>query len=761
MLTEEKIIPQYSVIGKPVPRVDALSKVTGAAIYSGDVDLSGMLHAKALRSPYPHALIRRLDVSGALALEGVKAVITADDVPGYKGKSLLDFSELPRLARGKVVYMAQPVAVVAATSLKIAEKALELIKAEYEELPAVLDIEEAMRPGTPPVHSDLFTTKTAPDSRPVKVDTPSNIAATLSINRGDLEAGFQQADIVLENTFRTQKVHHGFLEPIASIAAVDTTGKITVWTQSQGTFMARRMLAEFLDVPVSRIKVMPVEVGGAFGGKTYLPTAPICALLAMKTGRPVRMVLTRDEQLKDGRHAPESLTTVKIGATREGDITAASVSLAYDAGAFPEMTHCMFASHNVLSQYRIPNLIIEAKDVITNKIPSTFYRAPGTPQSHFATESQIDLLARALNMDPLQLRLRNIAVKGDIIPNGEILPRVGFKETLERMAEHLKQKGDLAGKNRGRGVACGFWHGASGSFGAHINVNGDGSMNLVLGITDMSGCRTSVAQIVAEEFCLPAEKVSVIIGDTDTAPWATMSVGSMTTYSLSMAVFRACQDIKAQLGERAAAKLEVSTDDIEFVGGVFQVKGNPGKTVSLAGLAKATFSFGGGAGPIIGSGATGGLPSAPTLSVHAVDLEVDEETGKVKVLSYAVAQDTGKALNPMSIEGQIQGAVTQGIGWALMEKIVMEKGEVQNSNLTDYRLPTATDVPMLDIMIVEVPSETGVYGVRHVGEPPMIGALGAIANALHSATGVRFKETPFTPEIVIKEIRSQRDHSRT
>lgn len=753
MLTEERVIPKYTVVGKRVPRVDALSKVTGAAVFSGDINLPGMLYAKVLRSPYPHALIQRLDVSEALALEGVKAVITAEDVPGYRGKSLLDFSELPKLAREKVVYTAQPVAVVAATSLRIAEKALDLINVEYKELPAVMDIEEAMKPDTPPVHADLFTTKTTPNSRPQKGNTPSNISNALNITRGDLEAGFKQSDVVLENTFRTQKVHHGFIEPIVSVAAVDNTGKVTVWTQSQGTFMARNMLSEFLDLPVSKIKVMPVEIGGAFGGKTYMPTAPLCALLAMKTGRPVRMEMTRDEQLRDGRHIPESLMTVKIGATREGYITAAFVSLAYDAGGFPEMTHCMFASHNVLSQYRIPNLKIEARDVITNKVPSTFYRAPGTPQSTFAIESQVDLLARALNMDPIQLRLRNIAGKGDAIPNGEILPRVGFRETLERMADHLRQKGEPFGRNCGRGIACGFWGGASGSFGAHINVNRDGSVNLVLGVTDISGTRTSIAQIVAEEFCIPVEKVSVVVGDTDTAPWATMSVGSMTTYSLSMAVFRACQNVKTQLCERAAAKLRVSNGEIEFAGGMFQIKGDPEKAVSLADLAKDTFSFGGGAGPIIGSGATGGLPFAPTLSVHAVDLKVDEETGKVRVLAYAVAQDTGKALNPMSIEGQIQGAITQGIGWALMEKIVLENGAVLNSNLTDYRLPTATDVPMLDVAIVEVPSETGVYGVRHVGEPPMIGALAAIANALHNATGVRFKETPFTPEVIINGIR--------
>ncbi|MEE9435993.1 MAG: xanthine dehydrogenase family protein molybdopterin-binding subunit [Candidatus Adiutricales bacterium] len=747
-------MPEYSVVGKRLPRVDALDKVTGSAVFSGDVALPHMLHGKVLRSPYPHAVIRRLDVSKAQALDGVLAVVTASDVPGFKKHGELALAELPHLANDKVVYAEQPVAVVAAVKVEIAEKALDLIEVDYEELQPILDTVEAMQPGSPLIHPELYTTAIS-NPQPGDEDKPSNIAYKLEINKGDLEAGFKEADIILEHTYRTQKVSHGFLEPFAAVASLEADSKVTIWTQCQGMFMARQMIARYLDLPLSRVKVVPVEIGGAFGGKTYQPLAPLCALLALKSGRPVRMEMTRDEVLTDSRPAPESLITIKMGVTKRGYITAASASMIYDAGAFPEMSHSMFTNGNVLCQYRIPNVRIETKDVLTNKVPSAYYRAPAIPQAHFAIESHLDIMARTLGMDPLQLRIQNVAAEGDTLPNGEILPRVGFKETLEKMVEYLEQKEKPEGGNRGRGIASGFWHGASAGFGAYIHVNSDGSVNLILGITDISGSRTSIAQIVAEELGLSLNNVTVIIGDTETAPWATMSVGSMTVYSLSTAAFRACQDIKAQMGALAAKKLDVNDSRIEFSGGVFQVKENPENSISFKELARSTAGIFG-KGPVLGRGSVDGLPFAPTLAVHAVDVEVDDETGKVKILSYAAAQDVGLAINPLSIEGQIQGAITQGIGWAMMEDYIFEKGRMQNSTLLDYRMPTATDVPMFDIMIVEIGSDTGTYGLRHVGEPPMIPTLAAMANAIHDATGVRLKALPMSPEAVFNSIKQQK-----
>jgi xanthine dehydrogenase molybdenum-binding subunit len=745
---------KYSVVGKRLPRIDALSKVTGAAIYSGDIALPDMLYGRICRSPYAHAIIRRLDVTKARALEGVKAVITADDVPGYKNRSPLLLVEMAHLAQEKVTYESQPVAVVAATSPEIAEKAVSLIKVEYEELPPVLDVLEAMKPETPPIYPNLYTNFIA---RPPtdKDSRPSNIAYHMVVNRGDLEAGFREADLILENTFRTQPVHHGYLEPFAAVAKAEANGRVTVWTQSQGTFSARGMIAEFLGLPPTRVNLIPVEIGGAFGGKSFLPLAPLCALLAMKTKHPVRMEMSRDEVLRDGRPAPGSVSTIKLGVTKKGHIPAVSATFIYDAGGFPEMSHTMFVRGNTFSQYKIPNIKVEALDVLTNKIPVTYYRAPSTPQSHFAIESQMDLVSRALGMDPLQFRIQNVAVEGDTTPSGEILPKVGFKETLEKMADYLNQKGSLKGKNRGRGLACGFWHGAAGSWGAYVNVNIDGTITLVIGVTDVSGSRTSVAQIVAEEFGVPMESVSVVVGDTDTAPWASPSVGSQTIYSLSHAVYRACQDAKEQLLRLASPRLGVPASEIEFANGQAVAKGDAQKAIPLMALARSSLGFRG-EGPVVGRGSIAALPPAPSVAVHAVDVEVDKETGKVKILSYAVAQDVGLAINPLSIEGQIQGAVTQGIGWALMEGYVFDdRGKVQNTTFLDYRMPTATDVPMIDTMLVEIGSTTGIYGLRHVGEPPIVGTLAALANAIHSATGVRLKALPMTPEAILKGIQEQ------
>jgi xanthine dehydrogenase molybdenum-binding subunit len=746
-------MPEYSVVNQRLPRIDALSKVTGSAIFSSDVILPGMLHGAILRGPYPHARIRRLDTSRAALVEGVKAVITAADVPGYKVKNPLLFQEMPHLANEKIVYAEQPVAVVAATSLEIARKALELIEVDYEELTPILDIEEAVKAETPAIHCDLVPNIIAGD-QPGPAEKQSNISFIIKLDKGDVEAGFKLSDVVLENTYRTAAVIHGYLEPISSLAAIDPSGKITIWTQSAGTFIAREMIADYLALPVSKIKLVPVEIGGAFGGKTYLPLAPLCALLAMKTGLPVRMEMSREEAMKDGRLGAGSLTTVKMGATKTGRITAASVSIMYDAGAYPEMSNAMIFGYNALGQYQIPNLKIEARDVITNKIPAFFYRAPSAPQSTFAVESQIDLLARALQIDPLQMRLKNIAKEGDLSLMGRPLPRVAFRETLEKMAEQLKDRPAPSGRNRGRGVACGFWNGATGSFGAYIHFNPDGTVNLILGVTDVSGSRTSLAQIAAEELGVPLEAVTVSIGDTDTAPYASMSTGSQTVYSAGMAVYRACQDVIQQFRDYAASDLGVDASSLEYQRGLFRVKGEVQKSISLVELAQSALVFRG-PGPVLGRGSAGGMPPAPTLSVHAADIEVDEESGKVRILNYLAVQDVGLAINPTSVEGQVQGAVAQGVGWAFMEKCAFRNGKLLNPNLLDYRIPTALDVPKVQITLVESGSATGTYGLKHVGEPPIIPTLATLANAVHSATGVRFKELPMDPEAVLKGIKKQ------
>jgi xanthine dehydrogenase molybdenum-binding subunit len=740
---------EYSVVGKRVPRIDALKKVTGEAIYSGDVMLPRMLYGKILRSPYPHATIRRLDVTKAQALNGVKAVITAADVPGFKGKSALVCPEGPHLAREKVIYAAQPVAAVATTSLRIAEEAIGLIEVEYEKLPPLLDTSESLKPEAPLIYPDLYTNRVGAGTTG-KGNTPSNIAWHVIFERGNPEAGFKEADLVLENTYHTQTVHQGYIEPMAAVADVDGDGKITVWTQNQGLFLARSTIADFLDLPLNRIKVMPVEIGGAFGGKTYQLLSPLCALLAIKTGCPVRMEMTRDEVLAASRPAPASSITIKTGVTRQGVITAISVLMVYDEGAFPERPYSINAALTGIGQYKIPNMKIEVMDVLTNKVPAGSYRAPAAPQIAFAVESQMDLISRSLGIDPLQLRIQNVASEGDLSPNGVPLPRVGFKETLAKMADTLKEKGE----GRNRGIACGFWRGGVGTFSASLYVNGDGSVNLATGVADISGSRTSVAQMVAEEMGLPLDAVTVANADTDTAPYADMSTGSRATYSLGTAVVEACRDARAQLIRRAAQLLDKDEGEMEYSNGLFRVKGNPDHSVTLAKVARSSL-FSQGEGPIVGRGSVGMPPYAPMIAVHAAEVEVDRETGKVKVLSYIAAQDVGKAINPTLVEGQIQGAVAQGIGWALMENYIFDRGVMQNTTLLDYRMPTAADVPLIETVLVEVGSTAGPYGMRGVGEPPMIPVMAAIANAIHSATGARLKELPMTPEAILKALKAQ------
>jgi CO/xanthine dehydrogenase Mo-binding subunit len=465
--------------------------------------------------------------------------------------------------------------------------------------------------------------------------------------------------------------------------------------------------------------------------------------------------MTREEVFKTQRPVPASVITIKMGATKDGRLTAASATMIYDYGALygvGGMEIVPFGSFSGLIPYRIPNLRIESYDVYTNKTPSGPYRAPTAAQAAFAVESQMDLLARVLGMDPLEFRLKNAVAEGDTMVTGTRFPKIGFKEALERIRKYLTQRGELEGDNRGRGVACGFWAPASGAASAHVHVNADGTVALVVGSVDISGTRTALAQIVAEELGIPFENVSVVTGDTETAPFSVFSVGSMITRSLAPPICKACQDVKDQLCRKAAYQLKVKRKDVEFSHGRVQVKGMPEKYLSMADLARGIAHFPG-ESPITGRGSSKGLQQSPVFTVEAADVEVDKETGKVKVLSYIAAQDVGFAINPTLVEGQIQGAVAQGIGWALSENCIFHKGVMQNATLLDYRMPTAADVPSVDTLLVEVGFDASPFGIRGVGEPPIVPSLATIANAIHSATGVRVKELPMTPEAILNSIK--------
>jgi CO/xanthine dehydrogenase Mo-binding subunit len=742
---------EYSLIGKRVPRVDALSKATGQALYSGDISFPNMLHGKVLCSSYAHAMIRHLDISRAQALKGVMVVLTAADIPNKKWS---DESRLPFFAREKTVFTGQPVAVVAAINPYIAEEALGLIEIDYEKLPPVLDVLEAMKPDSPLIYPDMCTNLRIRNSIGKGI-VPSNISWHVEYGRGDVETGFKESYVVMENTFRTQRVYQGYLEPRTSVASVDANGNVTVWTDNQGLFQVRELCAEFLDIPLSHVKVMPIEVGGAFGAKQSQPLSPLCALIARKTGRPVRMVMTREEDLLACYPAPASTITVKMGVDKEGQIIAVSYTMILEIGAlYREVVDCLGSSNTGLSLYRIPNLSVNLYNVVTNKAPTGAYRAPNGPDAAFAVESQMDLLARALQMDPLEFRLKNAVSQADYAADGSQFPKIGFKETLLKMKEHISMRSKLEGKNRGTGVACGLWYPGGGAFAAIINLIADGSVVLIVGSCDLSGTRTSLAQIVAEQFGISLDKVKIVAGGTDIAPYCNQASGSRITRQMSTAVYRACQDAKEQLAQQAASQLGVKPTDLTFANGHIQMVGMPEKSISLAALVRITIGRGG-KGPIIGRGSIGSNQSGPIFAVQMADVEVDKETGKVKVLSFAAAQDVGFALNPTLIEGQIQGAVAQGIGRALMEDYVFQKGIIQNPNFLDYRMPTSLDLPFIDVLLVEVKSDIEPFGVRGVGEPPMIPTLATIANAIHSAIGVRLKELPMTPEMVFYAICDQ------
>jgi xanthine dehydrogenase molybdenum-binding subunit len=661
------------------------------------------------------------------------------------------------LAREKVIFVGQPVAAVAAINPVIAAEALDLIEVDYQELPAVIDVLEAMRPDAPLVHPGVYTMNI-----PEKDKKPTNIFWLSKIERGDIDAGFREADIVLENVYRTQLVHQGYLEPRASMASVEPDGKVIIWGDNQGIFEFREVVADMLNIPYNKLKVIPVDIGGAFGGKSAQIVAPICVLLSRKTGRPVKIVTTREETFKTNRPASAAHFTVKIGVKKDGILTAAYVKMIYDYGALSGMGGMnVFTPGGMgcLNPYRIPNVKIENFSVYTNKTPSGAYRGPTATQAAFATESQLDEVARALGLDPLDFRLKNVSVEGDPqnapgMGGRGNFGKIGFKEAMERMQKYITEQGALKGDNRGRGISCGYWAPGSGPAGAIINLNADGTVEVLIGSVDVSGTRTAAAQIVAEELGVPFEKVTVNTGDTDIAPYSVLSAGSMITRSITKPLHLACQDIISQLCQRAAPQLEVKPEEVEFIRGSVQIKGKSEKAISLAEIAKRAFHFQGGS-PIVGRGSSQGSGLSPVVSVSATDVEVDKETGKVKILNFATVVDTGLTINPTLVEGQIQGAATQGIGWALMENSIFQNGVMQNATMLDYRMPTAVDVPFIDAFSVEVGFANTPFGIRGVGEPPLIPTVGAVANAIRSAIGVRMKELPMNPEAVFWAVQNK------
>jgi len=734
----------FKVIGTRPIRHDGADKVTGRAIYTNDLQMAGLVHGKILRSPHAHARIKQIDTLAAEKLPGVLAVVTAKDLPDLRdkvadlGEGRVNLAHLGAnvLAHGKALYKGHAVAAVAAINPHVAEEALKLIKVDYEPLPAVTWVLDAMKPDAPLLHDDLYTE----DMTGQRVSQKANNASKyLLFEAGDIEKGFKSADLVIEREFKTATVHQGYIEPHVSTAHWNVDGHLTIWTATQGAFTARQQTAELLQIAISQVTVVPCEIGGGFGGKIPVYLEPVAALLSRKCGRPVRMVMGRAEVFEGTGPTPGSFVRVKLGAKKDGRIVAAQAWLAYDAGAYPGGMigpGCMC----VFSCYDIPNYKVEGYDVVLNKPKTAAYRAPGATQAAFAAEQVVDELAERLKIDPIELRLKNAAKQGTKRVGWPDYPKIGFIETLEIARNHPHYKSPLPGKNRGRGIAAGFWFNIGLKSCASACVNPDGTVTLVEGSTDIGGSRTSIAMQLAETLGITAHDVHPRVADTDGIGYTDVTGGSRVTFATGMAAYQCGLDIRRQMAERAATLWDCRAANVTFDDGTFCCCEN---SITFKELAAKLNELG---GPVLGRAAVD--PEGPTngFGLSIVDVEVDPDTGKTTVLRYTVFQDAGKAIHPSYVEGQMQGGTVQGIGWALNEEYFYDdQGRMKNASYLDYRMPTALDLPMIDAVIVEVPNPAHPYGVRGVGETPIVATPAALANAIYRATGVRMRELPMSP----------------
>ena len=734
----------YNVVGTRPVRHDAINKVTGRDQFGADIQFAGLLHGRILRSPFAHARIKSINTEKAEAMPGVKAVITGDDLPKTDDVAL-KYRRANILALDKVLYAGQAVAAVAAIDLQIAEEALNAIEVEYEVLPPVLTAPEGMKKDAPVLHDDLRT-----ESLGSHVEGATNIASYARHELGDVDKGFLEADEVVEGEFYTKTVHQGYIEPHTCTVLWNEDDRIIVWCSSQGPFMVRDYTADRLGVPVSQVKVIPLEIGGGFGGKTAIYLEPVAALLSKKTGHPVKMVMSRQEVFEGTGPTSGCYIWAKIGANKEGRITAAQAYLAFEAGAFPGSPVGLGAT-TIFSPYDLSNVLIDGYDVVVNKPKVASYRAPGAPQAVFASEQLLDDLAAKLGMDPLEFKLKNAATEGSRRVTGQPYPRIGVVELIEAMQQHPHYQTPLSGPNQGRGVAVGLWYNIGMASSCSIKVNNDGTVNLIEGSADIGGTRASVAMQAAEVLGLRAEEVLPTVVDTDSIGYTATTDGSRTTFATGWAAYEAAQSVKRQVEERAAAVWGVEPDSVELVEGVVRSKTDESLRMTFGEVAAQMDGTG---GPIMGSAVVHPRGIGPSSSGNIVDVQVDPETGKVDVLRYTAFQDAGKAIHPTYVEGQMQGGSVQGMGWALNEEYYYdENGVMRNGSFLDYRMPISLDVPMIDTVIVEVPNPGHPFGVRGVGESNIIPPVPAIANAIYHATGVRMNTLPMNPGSILDRIK--------
>ena len=755
------------VVGQAAPRIDAPAKLTGHERYVGDLSLPGLLHARPVISQEAHARVRGIDATAALALPGVVAVLTADDLPFAPNAGPPRAYE--SLARGEVLYAGHAVAMALAEDESTAVEAASLVEIDYEPLDVVLDPLAAMAPDSPLTRQFSKAEEDAAEAamhgvagggaaeQPEQERLSANVSGRTHLSIGDIEQGLAEADVVVEGIYRTAWVHQGYLEPQVCAAAPDGLGGVTIYASTQGIFRTRTVVSQTLGLPQHQVRIVPMAVGGGFGGKFGL-IEPLVAGMALAVNRPVRLSYTRGDEMMASNPAPALIFEVTTGAKQDGTLTALQARIISDTGAYPNspMGGAAFALGNC---YRIPHLDIRGYEVMTNRLGPGAYRAPGNPQASFAIEAQIDELAARLGLDPLELRLKNAPVEGDTRPDGKTWPTIGLKECLERLREHpvWKEHGNKPAGSQGSGhyregvgLGLGGWRGGLEPATSLCHMDPQGIITVVVGAVDLTGTYTTFRLIAAEALGVDVEQVRVVNADSASAPYAGGAGGSKTVYTVGTAVERAAADAREQILALAAQHLEAAVEDLEISGDTIRVRGVPpgaGGEMRLADIAKLTSGMGARHAPIAGRGVSAQTANAPGFSAHLARVRVDTRTGEVEILDFVAAQDVGRAINPAAVEGQIIGAVAQGIGWALLERMEHdESGQVITGSLMDYALPKASHVPPVEVVLVEVPSPDGPYGARGVGEPPVIPVAAAIGNAIHNATGCRLTELPITAE---------------
>ena len=736
-------------IGQRTLRPDGIEKVTGSAQYAADYAMPGMVYGKVVRSPHAHALIKSIDTSEAEKLKGVLAVVTGDDLPLLpldeplpSGPNDIRWISRGCLAREKVLYNGHPVAAVAATSASIAAAAVKLVKVDYDVLPHVIDVDEAMAPDAPILHDWIDTDG---------VDGPTNISNIMTVKAGDVEKGFAEADLIVERDFKSAAVHQGYIEPQACVVSYKPDAQSVIWSSSQGQFMVRSMTAKIAGLATGDIKAIPAEIGGGFGGKTIIYLEPVAMALSKKCGRPVKMQNSREEVFQSTGPAAGMSASLKVGVTKDGRLTAVSGAYNFQAGCYPG-SPVGRACHFSFSCYDIPNADLKGLDVVSNRPNVTAYRAPGAPQGNYVFEAILDEIAEELGMDPWELRLKNALDADKPTIYGAKIGDAGIQECIDSVRNHPNAKAEL-GPNQGRGVAIGYWGNAGGESSAQLNINEDGSALVITGHPDIGGSRASMVNIVAEKLGIDYRNVSAQIGDTNNVGISAVTGGSRVTFASGIVVNEATDQVIETLKGRAASIWGIDVEAVEWSDGAAHPAGqNAGEfdPLTLQELAAKALSTG---GPIMAtvSKNTGGHMGV--VGAHMVDVEVDRETGHVKILRYTASQDVGRAIHPAYVEGQIQGGVAQGVGWALNEEFIYDKnGRLDNAGFLDYRIPVASDLPTIDAVMVEIPNPAHPYGVKGVGEIPLVPPLAAIASAIANATGKRLYELPMSPPKVLKAL---------